>query len=424
MSFQITNLSDILKMGKGQLVPTLTARVAKVNRPWQENETDRKYGWSRQLILLSDTFGNFLPATLYSEKMHLKPDNEGEIWRFRCMNGEKGPSGIEINRWTDKKNDNMEVTDLKIRSDADLTRFAFRDGKTQNEEIATNEQTTTSMPAQAPDDVKIVTPQGTEARVTDDLTKFCEMGYEVAIPWVADDIAKRQHMGIAKYGVTVEQNQLTVRQWLQHAYEEQLDAAIYHRRAVEQIDIDNKAGVNRWPGPVKLGLINQYKQIINQALALKIWMLDIDKDIFDPTPAFDPNSTATQVIPKEVIDGARRLAASPPPAVDDRQRTIRYVARYLRFNYQDDRTDEEAAAALSALEYMRDWEITWDELYDCLVARDRAESPDLIDRAFDNVMERLRLARPDVTPDQVCQAIVKSPSTFREIIEEMKEVAP
>lgn len=60
-------------------------------------------------------------------------------------------------------------------------------------------------------------PQGTEARV-------------------CADIAKRQHGGIAKYGTTVAQNPLELRAWLQHQYEELLDAAVYCRRAIEEID--------------------------------------------------------------------------------------------------------------------------------------------------------------------------------------------
>jgi hypothetical protein len=50
------------------------------------------------------------------------------------------------------------------------------------------------------------------------------------------DIAKRQHLGISKYGTTVEENKLTLREWLQHAYEETLDQAVYLRRAMEEID--------------------------------------------------------------------------------------------------------------------------------------------------------------------------------------------
>ena len=55
---------------------------------------------------------------------------------------------------------------------------------------------------------------------------------------VCNDIALRQWHGLAKYGTTVEANPLTLRQWLQHAYEEALDQAIYLRRAIEQIDAE------------------------------------------------------------------------------------------------------------------------------------------------------------------------------------------
>ena len=61
------------------------------------------------------------------------------------------------------------------------------------------------------------TPTGTEARV-------------------CADIAQRQALGVKKYGTTVEDNPLTLRAWLQHAYEETLDHAIYLRRSIEQID--------------------------------------------------------------------------------------------------------------------------------------------------------------------------------------------
>lgn len=56
---------------------------------------------------------------------------------------------------------------------------------------------------------------------------------------VCEDIARRQALGVAKYGTTVEQNPLTTRQWLQHAYEEALDLAIYLKRSMEEIDKTN-----------------------------------------------------------------------------------------------------------------------------------------------------------------------------------------
>jgi hypothetical protein len=53
---------------------------------------------------------------------------------------------------------------------------------------------------------------------------------------VCADITRRQLFGISKYGTTVRDNPLTLRQWLQHAYEECLDQAVYLKRAMEEMD--------------------------------------------------------------------------------------------------------------------------------------------------------------------------------------------
>jgi len=52
---------------------------------------------------------------------------------------------------------------------------------------------------------------------------------------VCEDIAQRQHIGLKKYGMTVEANPLPLLKWLQHAYEEALDLAIYLRRIIEEM---------------------------------------------------------------------------------------------------------------------------------------------------------------------------------------------
>lgn len=52
---------------------------------------------------------------------------------------------------------------------------------------------------------------------------------------VCRDIASRQALGVAKYGTTVADNPLSLEQWLQHAYEECLDQAVYMRRAIEEL---------------------------------------------------------------------------------------------------------------------------------------------------------------------------------------------
>ena len=57
---------------------------------------------------------------------------------------------------------------------------------------------------------------------------------------VCADIAARQALGIQKYGTTVQDNPLTLRQWLQNAYEEALDQAVYLRRAMDQLGRDGQ----------------------------------------------------------------------------------------------------------------------------------------------------------------------------------------
>ena len=53
---------------------------------------------------------------------------------------------------------------------------------------------------------------------------------------VVNDILMRQQYGLNKYGCSVADNPLSLRQWLVHQYEELLDAAVYCKRAIQQID--------------------------------------------------------------------------------------------------------------------------------------------------------------------------------------------
>lgn len=57
---------------------------------------------------------------------------------------------------------------------------------------------------------------------------------------VCEDIKQRQLKGINKYRTTVANNKLTSREWLQHAYEECLDMAVYLKRLMQELDaVDN-----------------------------------------------------------------------------------------------------------------------------------------------------------------------------------------
>ena len=49
---------------------------------------------------------------------------------------------------------------------------------------------------------------------------------------VTKDIAMRQQWGLAKYKTTVADNPLSRKQWLQHAYEEALDLAVYLKKVI------------------------------------------------------------------------------------------------------------------------------------------------------------------------------------------------
>ncbi len=57
---------------------------------------------------------------------------------------------------------------------------------------------------------------------------------------VRADLLRRSQLGMAKYGVTLDREDLSLRDWLQHAYEETLDQANYLKRAI--IELDRAAG--------------------------------------------------------------------------------------------------------------------------------------------------------------------------------------
>lgn len=52
---------------------------------------------------------------------------------------------------------------------------------------------------------------------------------------VCKDIARRQQLGLKKYGISVADNPLNLLAWMQHAYEETLDQAVYLKRAMVEV---------------------------------------------------------------------------------------------------------------------------------------------------------------------------------------------
>ena len=58
-------------------------------------------------------------------------------------------------------------------------------------------------------------------------------------------LLQRSIVGLAKYGVTTDNNPLSLREWLQHALEEALDMANYLQAAISKLDAErNEHGNN------------------------------------------------------------------------------------------------------------------------------------------------------------------------------------
>jgi hypothetical protein len=53
---------------------------------------------------------------------------------------------------------------------------------------------------------------------------------------VIEDLESREQRGLSKYKTTVDRDDLLLRDWLQHAYEEVLDQAMYLKKAIILID--------------------------------------------------------------------------------------------------------------------------------------------------------------------------------------------
>lgn len=59
---------------------------------------------------------------------------------------------------------------------------------------------------------------------------------DTVVEAVRADLLRRSQFGIAKYGTTLDRTDLSLRDWLQHAYEECLDQANYLKRSIMEID--------------------------------------------------------------------------------------------------------------------------------------------------------------------------------------------
>jgi hypothetical protein len=66
------------------------------------------------------------------------------------------------------------------------------------------------------------------------LTTFFKMSN--TLDEVIKDMIDRENLGLKKYGTTVDREDLSLRDWLQHAYEESLDKSLYLKAAIRKLD--------------------------------------------------------------------------------------------------------------------------------------------------------------------------------------------
>ena len=56
---------------------------------------------------------------------------------------------------------------------------------------------------------------------------------------IIDDLLDREEKGLTEYGTTMDRTDLSEQEWLQHAYEEALDLAIYLKKIIKTKQNEN-----------------------------------------------------------------------------------------------------------------------------------------------------------------------------------------
>ena len=58
---------------------------------------------------------------------------------------------------------------------------------------------------------------------------------DTVVEQVRKDLIERSNVGIEKYNTTLDRTDIDLKGWLQHAYEETLDKALYLKRAIREL---------------------------------------------------------------------------------------------------------------------------------------------------------------------------------------------
>lgn len=70
--------------------------------------------------------------------------------------------------------------------------------------------------------------------INDSFKKAIEMKRDRIVESVVEKFRSRSEVGIRKYGTTLDRNDLSLEQWLDHAIEEQMDSILYLTKIKEE----------------------------------------------------------------------------------------------------------------------------------------------------------------------------------------------
>jgi len=167
---------------------------------------------------LSDSLLAACRAAGIEKPKYIAQDEDGDVFHY----GLKPTIGHTAWKWAENNENDNEFTIINhppyTNWQDSLLEWVEPLGESLEEQRGTSEPLADVLarhPEHIADVSKMIEPSGIEAEV-------------------CADIAKRQQLGIAKYKMTVAENPLTHAEWLQHAYEECLDMAVYLKRAMAE----------------------------------------------------------------------------------------------------------------------------------------------------------------------------------------------
>ena len=68
------------------------------------------------------------------------------------------------------------------------------------------------------------------------LKERMEAPISVTLSEVIFDMFSREQLGIKKYGTTIDRDDYSLKDWMQHHYEELLDAALYVKKQIQKLE--------------------------------------------------------------------------------------------------------------------------------------------------------------------------------------------